>query len=100
MFMVCKNEFPPVITIFHFSLRGFSPAGIFGEKIPAGIFKTSVLGSKIKLRFTLAICMTHLSMFQVYINILIFPMGKNPRGDISPQEFFPMGIFFLHSIHP
>ena len=21
-------------------------------------------------------------------------MGKNPRGDISPQEFFPMGIFF------
>ena len=37
--------------------------------------------------------MTHLSMFQVYINILIFPMGKNPRGDISPQEFFPAGIF-------
>ena len=33
-------------------------------------------------------------MFQVYINILIFPMGKNPRRDISPQEFFPMGIFF------
>ena len=32
-------------------------------------------------------------MFQVYINILIFPMGKNPRGDISPQEFFPAGIF-------
>ena len=20
-------------------------------------------------------------------------MGKNPRGDISPQEFFPTGIF-------
>ena len=44
-------------------------------------------------------------MFQVYINIFIFPMGKNPRGDISPQEFFPAGIFphgdfFLHSIHP
>ena len=38
--------------------------------------------------------MTHLSMFQVYINILIFPMGKNPRGDIFPQGFFPMGIFF------
>ena len=37
--------------------------------------------------------MTHLSMFQVYINILIFPIGKNPRGDISPQEFFPAGIF-------
>ena len=32
-------------------------------------------------------------MFQVYINILIFPMGKNPCRDISPQEFFPMGIF-------
>ena len=32
-------------------------------------------------------------MFQVYINILIFPMGKNPRGDISPQDFFPAGIF-------
>ena len=37
--------------------------------------------------------MTHLSMFQVNINILIFPMGKNPRGDISPQKFFPAGIF-------
>ena len=37
--------------------------------------------------------MTHLSMFQVYINILIFPMGKNPHGDISLQEFFPAGIF-------
>ena len=32
-------------------------------------------------------------MFQVYINILIFTMGKNPRGDISPQEFFTTGIF-------
>ena len=99
MFIVCKNECPPVITIFHFSPRGFFPAGIFGEKIPAVIFK------KNKLRFTLAICMTHLSMFQVYINILIFPIGKNPRGDISPQEFFlagilPHGDFFLHSIHP
>ena len=44
-------------------------------------------------------------MFQVNINIFIFPMGKNPRGDVSPQEFFPAGIFphgdfFLHSIHP
>ena len=36
--MVCKNECPPVITIFHFSPRGFFPAEIFGEKIPAGIF--------------------------------------------------------------
>ena len=25
-------------------------------------------------------------------------MGKYPRGDISPQEFFPMGIF-LQGIH-
>ena len=35
-------------------------------------------------------------MFQVYINIFIFPMGKNPRGgrNFSPQGFFPMGIFF------
>ena len=33
-------------------------------------------------------------MFQVYINIFIFPMGKNPRGDISPQEFFPAWGFF------
>ena len=40
--MVCENECPQVITIFHLSLRGFLPAGIFGEKIPAGIFKTSV----------------------------------------------------------
>ena len=63
------------------------------KKSPRGFFKTSVSGSKIKLRFTLAICMTHVSMFQVYINILIFPMGKNPRWDISPQEFFPAGIF-------
>ena len=63
------------------------------KKSPRGFFETSVSGSKIKLRFTLAICMTHVSMFQVYINILIFPMGKNPRGDISPQEFFPAGIF-------
>ena len=32
-------------------------------------------------------------------------MGKNPRRDISPQEFFPAGIFphgdfYLHGIHP
>ena len=33
-------------------------------------------------------------MFQVYINILIFPMGKNPRGDISPTNFSPWGFFF------
>ena len=33
-------------------------------------------------------------MFQVYINILIFPMGKNPRRDFSPWGFF------LHGIHP
>ena len=71
----------------------FSPQGFLEKKSPRGFFKTSVSGSKIKLRFTLAICMTHVSMFQVYINILIFPMGKNPRGDISPQEFFPAGIF-------
>ena len=36
--MVCKNECPPVLTIFHFSLRGFLPAGIFGEKIPGDFF--------------------------------------------------------------
>ena len=77
----------------------FFPAGIFPRrdfwrKNPRGFFsKHPFKGSKIKLRFTLAICMTHLSMFQVYINILIFPMGKNPSGDISPQEFFPTGIF-------
>ena len=42
-----------------------------------------------KLRFTLAISLTHLSMFQVYDNILIFPWG-----------FFLQGIhsFFLFSI--
>ena len=32
-------------------------------------------------------------MFQVYINIFIFPMGKNPCGDISPRGYFPAGIF-------
>ena len=39
-------------------------------------------------------------MFQVYINIFIFPMGKNPRGDISPQEFFPAGIFPRRDFSP
>ena len=39
MLMVCKNECPPVITIFHFSPRGFFPAGIFAEKIPEGFLK-------------------------------------------------------------
>ena len=33
-------------------------------------------------------------MFQVYINILIFPMGKNPRGDISRRKLFPCRDFF------
>ena len=36
--------------------------------------------------------MTHLSMFQVYINILIFPIffpaGIFPRRDFSPWGFF------------
>ena len=36
--------------------------------------------------------MTHLSTFQVYINILIFPMGKNPRGAAG---IFPHGEFSL-----
>ena len=49
-----KKECPPVISIFHFSTRGFSPEGFLEKK--------SVQGSKIKLRFTLAICLTHLSM--------------------------------------
>ena len=32
--------------------------------------------------------MTHLSMFQVYIKILIFPMGIFPHRDFSPWGFF------------
>ena len=73
MLMVCKNECLPVITIFHFS--------------PQGFFKTSVQGSEIKLRFTLAICLTHLSMLQVCNNILILPMRKNPHGNISTYDY-------------
>ena len=43
-------------------------------------------------------------MFQVYINILIFPMGKSLWG-YFPAGIFPAGIFphwdyFLQGIHP
>ena len=87
MLMVCKNKWPPVITIFHFSPRGF-----LEKKSLRGFFKASILGSKIKLRFTLAICLTHLSMFQVYINIFIFPAGIFPHGDFFCTVFIFRGF--------
>ena len=58
--------------------------------------------SKIKLRFTLAIFLVHMRMFQVYNNIFIFPKGNNPLWDISRSNFSPHGfphVFFLQGIH-
>ena len=73
MLMECKIEYPPVITIFHFPPVDFLKHLFKGLK--------SSLGSLLQ------------SVFQVYNNILIFPSGKNTHVDISPQGFFPMGIF-------
>ena len=45
--MVCKNEGPPVITIFYFSPRGFFPAGIFFQKkSPGSVYQQTTLADK------------------------------------------------------
>ena len=71
------------------------PTGIW-IKIPAGIFKTSDLVPKNKPMFTLAICLTHLSLFQ---NIRTFWFSPT-HGDFLLQGYFPMEIFFLLGIYP
>ena len=61
---------------------------------------------KKKPRFTLAICLIHLSIFQVYYNILILPAGIFPHGIFfcgggggGGGIFFPWEFFIL-SIYP
>ena len=93
MLMVCKNECPPVITIFHFSPRGFFPAGIFGEKIPAGIFKNlfkglnSSLGSLLQSVWHIWVC------FKYILTFLFSPWGKIPAGIFPRRNFSPWGFF-------
>ena len=50
-----------------------------------------------KLGFTRAICSTLLSMFQVYYDILNFPMGK--WGFVFLWGFSTMGIFHIGYVY-
>ena len=61
-------------------------------------FYPSVLMPKNKPRFTLAICLTSVSVFQVCYNILI-SLWEKFRGDFYLWEFFPARIIPMEIFH-